>query len=199
MSPLDPNSYARADLVRTTHISWEAEVDFEKKILAGSVILSMEKVDTDLSSVILDGRNLTINKVWLLGRWQQQELYEYDYGSPTGYGEKLEIQLPSFPEQEFRIKISYATSSTAAALSWLTPAQTAGKKQPYMFSKCQPVNCRSMLPMQVDNNHIFQIHSKQMILTAMAVAGHTLSEGDLRRPHHGPRRADRPHVRPEEG
>ena len=146
MSPLDPNSYARADLVRTTHISWEAEVDFEKKILAGSVILSMKKVDTDLSSVILDGRNLTINKVWLLGRWQQQELYEYDYGSPTGYGEKLEIQLPSFPEQEFRIKISYATSSTAAALSWLTPAQTAGKKQPYMFSKCQPVNCRSMLP-----------------------------------------------------
>ena len=149
MSPLDPNSYARADLVRTTHISWEAEVDFEKKILAGSVILSMEKVDTDLSSVILDGRNLTINKVWLLGRWQQQELYEYDYGSPTGYGEKLEIQLPSFPEQKFRIQISYATSATASALLWLTPAQTAGKKQPFMFSQCQPVNCRSMLPIQV--------------------------------------------------
>ena len=199
MSPLDPNSYARADLVRTTHISWEAEVDFEKKILAGSVILSMEKVDTDLSSVILDGRNLTINKVWLLGRWQQQELYEYDYGSPTGYGEKLEIQLPSFPEQEFRIKISYASSSTAAALSWLTPAQTAGKKQPFMFSQCQPVNCRSMLPIQVDNNILFQIYSKQMMLTALTVAGHTLSEGDLCRPHHGPRRADRPHVRPEEG
>ena len=184
--------------MKTTHISWQAEVDFEKQILAGSVILSMEKVDPDVSSVILDARNLTIDKVLLLGK-QKQELDEYDYGSPTGYGEKLEIQLPSFPEQKFRIKISYATSATASALLWLTPAQTAGKKQPFMFSQCQPVNCRSMLPMQVDNNHIFQIHSKQMILTAMAAAGHTLSEGDLRRHHHRPRRADRAHVRPEEG
>ena len=184
--------------MKTTHISWQAEVDFEKQILAGSVILSMEKVDPDVSSVILDARNLTIDKVLLLGK-QKQELDDYDYGSPTGYGEKLEIQLPSFPEKEFKIKISYATSATASALLWLTPAQTAGKKQPFMFSQCQPVNCRSMLPMQVDNNHIFQIHSKQMILTAMAAAGHTLSEGDLRRHHHRPRRADRAHVRPEEG
>ena len=140
--------------MKTTHISWQAEVDFEKQILAGSVILSMEKVDPDVSSVILDARNLTIDKVLLLGK-QKQELDEYEYGSPTGYGEKLEIQLPSFPEQEFRIKISYATSSTAAALSWLTPAQTAGKKQPYMFSKCQPVNCRSMLPIQVNKNRYY--------------------------------------------
>ena len=65
----------------------------------------MEKVDPDVSSVILDARNLTIDKVLLLGK-QKQELDEYDYGSPTGYGEKLEIQLPSFPEQEFRIKIA---------------------------------------------------------------------------------------------
>ena len=173
-------------------------MDFEKQILAGSVILSMEKVEPDVSSVILDARNLTIDKVWLLGK-QKQELDGYDYGSPTGYGEKLEIQLPSFSEQKFRIKISYATSSTASALLWLTPAQTAGKKQPYMFSSCQPVNCRSMLPIQVDNSDIFQIYSKQMMLTAMAVAGHTLSEGNLRRRHHRPRRADRPHVRPEEG
>ena len=134
--------------MKTTHISWQAEVDFEKQILAGSVILSMEKVDPDVSSVILDARNLTIDKVLLLGK-QKQELDEYEYGSPTGYGEKLEIQLPSFPEKEFRIQISYATSATASALLWLTPAQTAGKKQPFMFSQCQPVNCRSMLPIQV--------------------------------------------------
>ena len=38
-----------------------------------------------------------------------------------------------------------------------------------------------------------------MMLTALTVTGHTLSEGDLRRHHHGPRRADRPHVRSEEG
>ena len=123
-------------------------MDFEKQILAGSVILSMEKVDPDVSSVILDARNLTIDKVLLLGK-QKQELDEYEYGSPTGYGEKLEIQLPSAVAPEFRIRVDYRTSPKSSALQWLTPNQTAGKQHPYVFSQCQAIHCRSMLPCQV--------------------------------------------------
>ena len=44
------------------------------------------------------------------------------------------------------VEVTYETSPTAMALQWLKPEQTAGKKQPYLFSQCQvspdPARCR---------------------------------------------------------
>lgn len=35
------------------------------------------------------------------------------------------------------VEVTYETSPSAKALQWLSPEQTAGKKQPYLFSQCQ--------------------------------------------------------------
>ena len=35
------------------------------------------------------------------------------------------------------VSIQYRTSPTCSALQWLRPEQTAGKRQPYLFSQCQ--------------------------------------------------------------
>ena len=43
-SPGDPNSYSRPELVKTNHIHLDLDVDFDKEILIGTCILSMEKV-----------------------------------------------------------------------------------------------------------------------------------------------------------
>lgn len=40
------------------------------------------------------------------------------------------------------IEVAYETSPSASALQWLTPEQTAGKKQPYLFSQCQVSSLR---------------------------------------------------------
>ncbi len=48
----------------------------------------------------------------------------------------------------FKIKIEYQTSTKCTALQWLEPNQTASKTHPYLFSQCQPIHCRSMVPCQ---------------------------------------------------
>ena len=47
-----------------------------------------------------------------------------------------------------KIKINYETTPNCTALQWLSPSQTAGKTHPYMFSQCQAIHCRSMVPCQ---------------------------------------------------
>jgi len=145
LSPGDPNSYSRPDQVKTKHVHMEVEIDFEKKVLTGHVVLTLEKIDPQATSVVLDGRKLVVHGIT---DDASGEVLNYEYGSPSGYGEKLEVKLPSSSSTELKIKVSYTTSPESSALQWLSPAQTAGKKHPYLFSQCEAIHARSMLPCQ---------------------------------------------------
>ena len=48
--------------MRTTHLHLEVEVDFQQRVLTGHVLLSMERVDPEATSAILDSWNLDILK-----------------------------------------------------------------------------------------------------------------------------------------
>ena len=49
---------------------------------------------------------------------------------------------------EAKVALEYSTTPESAALQFLTPAQTAGGKLPYLFSQCQAIHARSMVPVQ---------------------------------------------------
>jgi aminopeptidase N len=61
------------------------------------------------------------------------------------FGSKLTIALPSRMDE---VRIRYRTSPEASGLQWMTPAMTAGGKQPLLFSQSQAIHARSWVPLQ---------------------------------------------------
>lgn len=63
-------------------------------------------------------------------------------------GSKLTINLPTETEGSIDIVIDYDTSASASGLQWLSAEQTSGKQHPYVYSQCQAIHARSILPCQ---------------------------------------------------
>ncbi len=60
-------------------------------------------------------------------------------------GSPLRINLPPNADA---VDIQYATQPTATGLQWLNPEQTAGKRDPFLFSQNQSIHARSWIPLQ---------------------------------------------------
>ncbi|XP_075526193.1 leukotriene A-4 hydrolase isoform X1 [Dermacentor variabilis] len=144
----DPHSYARPDQCLVTHIHLEIEIDFRRKVIAGFVDITCEKRSDECSVLVLDTQDLIVKRVQQ--RQMSKELNFTLAEADPILGSKLEIQLgPDFArDNSAKICVEYETSSSSSALQWLTAQQTAGKLYPYLYSHCEPIHARSMLPCQ---------------------------------------------------
>ncbi|XP_060565007.1 leukotriene A-4 hydrolase-like isoform X2 [Ruditapes philippinarum] len=146
LSATDPTSFSNPDKVVVTHIDLDLEVDFERHVLAGEVNLSLNKLVDGVDTVILDTRDVTVHSVTDKQTGQQ---LNFSLGEKLeAFGSKLEVKLPTSADKKCDITIKYETSPECSALQWLRPEQTAGGRQPYLFSQCQAIHCRSMVPCQ---------------------------------------------------
>ncbi|GAB2626591.1 M1 family metallopeptidase [Novilysobacter erysipheiresistens] len=142
----DSLSYAQPDQVRIEDLALELAVDFDNKQLAGSATYQLDWIDPDATQLVLDTRDLTIEKV--VGERSDDKWVDlkFDLAEPDErLGSKLTIQAPQQPE---RIRVTYETSPEASGLQWLTPAMTEGGEQPFMFSQSQQIHARSWVPLQ---------------------------------------------------
>ena len=153
-SIVDPCSFANNNEIKSTHTHLDLTVDFDNKILFGSVDLSFECIsDSKVSTIILDTRELNIKSIYLTNDKDKKQLkYSLLDGNekvPT-FGKPLKIELSQSLKSKDKIKISieYSTSPSAQAIQWLTPEQTLGKKLPYLFTQCQAIGARTLLPCQ---------------------------------------------------
>lgn len=142
MSRNDPHSYADDAHPRVIALIWSATVDFEARLLRADATLQLDEPTTTQRALDLDTRALTVHGVSDdTGRAVPFELHVPD---PI-LGQRLSLTLEAGVRS---VTITYVTSPDASALQWLEPAQTAGGAAPYLFSQCQAIHARSVVPLQ---------------------------------------------------
>jgi leukotriene-A4 hydrolase len=138
----DPHSHARADQVAVKHIHLDLTVDFKSRQLKGTAALTLDRRDKAANELWLDTRDLAIQGAEL----DEGKKASFEMGkSDPLFGRYLKILLE--PDTKI-VTIDYLTSPQAGALQWLTPAQTAGKKHPFLFSQSQSIQARTWVPCQ---------------------------------------------------
>ena len=144
--PRDVHSHAQPDKVVIRDIGLDLKVDFEAKQLQGRADLALEWIDPAARELVLDTRDLTIERVSGKGEDGRWFKLEHALGETDPHlGQKLTITLRR-PYENVRIR--YRTSPQASGLQWLEPSMTAGKRHPFMFSQSQAVHARSWVPLQ---------------------------------------------------
>jgi leukotriene A-4 hydrolase/aminopeptidase len=141
----DVHSFATPDDVRVRHVDLDITTDFDARQIRGTATLRIEQRAMG-KPLVLDTRRLTIETVEASADGTTFAKAPFELGKPDPIlGQSLTIQLPDAAKA---VRIKYATGPNASALQWLSPAQTAGKKHPLLFTQSQAIDARSWVPLQ---------------------------------------------------
>jgi aminopeptidase N len=141
MARLDPHSYYDDLQPRTTRWHLRFLVDFSRKVLIGEATLLFQ--ETVAGPLDLDSKGLRIHKAWVSATGAEVP-FELAAEEPI-LGSKLRLTLPA---ATLGVTIAYETSPEAIGLQWLEPAQTEGGRLPFLFSQCQAIHARTLVPCQ---------------------------------------------------
>lgn len=166
----DESSYAEPDKVRIADLALDLAVDFDKKELAGTATYTLDWADKTAKQLVLDSRDLTIEKVEGESANAQWQPLKFALAPRDAlYGSKFTIDMP---QQARRVRVAYRTSPQASGLQWLEPGMTEGKKLPFMFSQSEAIHARSWVPLQdtpgVRFTYSAHIASRPDVMVAMS-------------------------------
>src|SRR5688500_18388642 len=169
----DIHTYARPDEARVTHVALDLRADFTARVLSGKATLTLQRA-TGANQVVLDTSEVTIDAVSA----PDGAPLKFTLGKTDAIlGRPLAVELPPNVSS---IVVTYRTSPEADALQWLAPSQTAGKKQPYLYSQGQAILTRTWIPTQ-DSPGIRQTYSARITvpqgLRALMSAEHVTPDG----------------------
>jgi len=134
------HTFSNYDSVPCKHLNWQAKVNFETKQITGIATWTFENKNNS-PYIYFDTYDLSIQHVTI-----NQQNIDYSLGKPNKeFGTCLGIPIGS---NDSIVSIEYTTGANATALQWLAPLQTAGKKLPYLFTQCETIHARSLLPCQ---------------------------------------------------
>ncbi len=175
MNTHDVHSFAKPDEAVIKHIDLTLRVNFQKKELEGKAILTIHNIAKG-NSIHLDTRDLNIASITL------------DNNTPTTFELKpvtpflgSELIVAIKPETK-KVNIIYTTSPNAAALQWLNPQQTAGGKNPFLFTQSQAILARTWIPLQDSPGIRFTydatVHCPATLMAVMSAENDTVLHPD---------------------
>ncbi len=176
MTQVDPHSYFDSAQPRVRHLTLRWNLDFEARTVAGEVELSFDPEASRAGPIDLDTKGLSIEEVRdPAGRPVDFELAQEE---PI-LGRRLRL-LPRDPVNTLTIR--YRTSEDAVALQWLTASQTEGQRNPFLFSQCQPIHARTMIPLQdtpkVRTTYRAEVTVPTPLTVVMSAGSAGMKEGD---------------------
>lgn len=165
----DVHTFANSDEVVISHVALDLIVDFNTKVISGKAVLTLDH-KKKTNTLILDTRDLNIDKVTLDTK---ETPAKFSLGKELPYlGKPLTISIT--PKTK-TVTVYYSTSPNAAALQWLEPSQTAGKKYPYLFTQSEAILARTWVPCQdgpgVRFTYSATIHTNPDLMAVMSAAG----------------------------
>ena len=139
------NTFSNYDIIKQKKVDVHFTVNFDKKIVDGKETIFFEALD-DGEVIILDTKSLEIRNIKV---GEEKLNYQLDtYSKLESHGVPLKIYKEFTKGDEFNITITYSTKPESMAIDWLDKEQTSGKKHPFMYTQCQAVLCRELLPIQ---------------------------------------------------
>lgn len=138
MALLDPHSYWDDAQARVRHVDLQLAIDFAARRVQGHATLELSRPAG--GALDLDTRDLEIEGVE--DEHQNECRFELGERDPIR-GQRLRV----FTESG-RITVRYRSGPGASALQWLAPEQTAGLERPFVYTQCQAIHARSILPCQ---------------------------------------------------
>ncbi len=125
------------DKAKTKHLDWNAEINFDEKKINATAKWTFENKGTD--ELILDIKDIEVSKVVLADKEVEFEIRAVD-----SMGDALIIPIG---KNDSTVEITYSAGG-GVAIQWLAKEQTAGKKMPYLFTQCESIYARTLVPCQ---------------------------------------------------
>lgn len=166
----DVHSFAQPEQFRVRHVALDLTVSFEKRSLTGTAELTVDRAKDAGNLLILDTRDLSIDKVESSPDGKTYSRAKFVFGEKDAIlGAPLKIQFPASAKV---VRIGYESLPQASGLQWLEPEQTAGKQRPFLFSQNESIHARSWIPLQdspgVRVTYTARIHAPKDLLALMS-------------------------------
>lgn len=137
---IDPSTLSNYEKFTITDAtSLEFNIDFDSETVSGVVEYSLKSQEP--SEIILDTSFLEVSKVEINGD-DVSDFKVLPRREPLG----APLVIPNKSLTEFKLKIEFSTTKDCTAIQFLNKEATDGKMAPYLFSQCQPIHARSMVP-----------------------------------------------------